>query len=116
MVADLVGGHALIVSDLSLANGKYPPSGGLGLRVLARWSHWPHESDNDDELAFPQGAEIRECENVNDHWFWGVYCGRKGLFPGTYVEVIGDVDESSQLENVSSEGGGKSDVLKGDSR
>ena len=35
-------------------------------------------------LRFPRGAEIQECENINNDWFWGCYCGRKGLFPGGY--------------------------------
>ena len=114
VIADLVGGHALNLSDLSSDSGKYLPSGGFGLRVIARWSHWPTEVDN-DELAFPRGAEIRECENINDDWFWGIYCGRKGLFPGNLGEIIGIVGGVPQLEKNSAEIGDKSDVLSGDS-
>ena len=65
---------------------KYPPDGGVGLRVLALWSYWPEEGVA-DELAFPKGAEIREVEDINRDWFWGCYAGRKGLFPGNYVKV-----------------------------
>ena len=94
--ADLVGGHALNDPDSSHVPGRYPPSGGVGLHVMAQWSYWPEEGD-DDELSFPKGAEIRECENINDDWFWGVYCGRKGLFPGNYGKKIGEgVHQSSQ--------------------
>ena len=66
-----------------LAVGKYPPSGGVGMRVRAYWSYWPQEGV-EDELAFPKSAEIRECEDINGDWFLGVYCGRKGVFPGNY--------------------------------
>ncbi|KAG8531393.1 uncharacterized protein KY384_003022 [Bacidia gigantensis] len=68
----------------------FPPSGGVGLRVVALWSYWPQEGV-EDELGFPKGAEIRECENINEDWFWGIYCRRKGLFPGGYGRVIGRV-------------------------
>lgn len=65
---------------------KFPPDGGIGLRALALWSYWPQESVR-DELMFPKGAEIREAEDINGDWFWGVYCGKKGLFPGNYVRA-----------------------------
>ncbi|KAL9632647.1 MAG: hypothetical protein Q9164_005186 [Protoblastenia rupestris] len=68
----------------------YPPNGGVGMRVLALWSYWPEEGVV-DELAFPKGAEIGEGEDINGDWFWGVYCGRKGLFPGAYGRVVGRV-------------------------
>lgn len=70
---------------------QYPPNGGIGMRVLALWSYWPQEGVA-DELAFPKGAEMRECEDINGDWFWGIYCGRKGLIPGNYgrvLEVVG---------------------------
>lgn len=70
-----------------LAVGKYPPSGGVGMHVLALWSYWPQEGV-EDELAFPKGAEIRECEDINGDWFLGVYCGRKGVFPGNYCRIL----------------------------
>lgn len=66
----------------------YPPSGGAGMHVQALWSYWPKDGVA-DELAFPKGAEIREVEDINGDWFWGVYCGRKGLFPGNYGRVVG---------------------------
>ena len=69
---------------------KYPPNGGVGIRVLALWGYWPEDGVR-DELAFPKGAEIRECEDINQDWFWGVYCGRKGLFPGNHGRVVGVV-------------------------
>ena len=65
-----------------------PPSGGAGMCVLALWSYWPAEGVT-DELGFPRGAEIRECEDINGDWFAGVYCKRRGLFPGPYGRVVG---------------------------
>ncbi|OAA65918.1 sh3 domain containing protein [Niveomyces insectorum RCEF 264] len=64
-----------------------PPSGGLGRAAVARWAWYP-EAGADDELPFPRKAEIREIEDVNGEWFYGVYMGRQGLFPGGYVTVI----------------------------
>ena len=94
--AGLVGGHGLDGPDSSRVPGPYPPSGGIGLHVVALWSYWPEEGAG-GELSFPKGAEIRECRNINDDWLWGVYCGRKGVFPGNYVGKIGGVHQSSQI-------------------
>lgn len=69
---------------------RYPPDGGVGMHILARWAWWPAEGSS-HELAFPKGAEIRECEDINGDWFWGVYCARKGMFPSNYGWVIDTV-------------------------
>ena len=66
---------------------RYPPDGGVGMRVLAIFSYWPQEGVV-DELAFPKGAEIREVEDINGDWFWGCYAGTVKLFPGSYVRVL----------------------------
>ena len=80
-----------IESQNAVAEGKtFPPSGGVGMRVLALWGYWPLDGVQ-DELAFPRGAEITECEDINGDWFWGIYCARKGLFPGAYGRVVGKV-------------------------
>ncbi|KKZ62851.1 hypothetical protein EMCG_02785 [[Emmonsia] crescens] len=71
-------------------SSHFPPSGGIGLRLLAHWSYYP-AADVMDEIMFPRGAEITEAENINDDWMWGCYAGQKGLFPGGYVVVIGEV-------------------------
>ncbi|KAJ4145296.1 hypothetical protein LMH87_004151 [Akanthomyces muscarius] len=63
----------------------FPPDGGVGQRVFAKWAWYPKE-EADDELLFPRGAEIREAEDVNGEWYFGVYMGAKGLFPSGYVQ------------------------------
>lgn len=69
---------------------RFPPDGGVGLIVHARWP-WIPEDDVTDELLFPRGAVITEVENINDDWFWGCYAGETGLFPGGHVAVVGEV-------------------------
>lgn len=81
-------------SNSSSSPTPFPPSGGIGLHCQALWSYLPdHEADpsTKDELLFPRSAEIREVEDINKDWFWGVYMGEKGVFPGGYVRVIGAV-------------------------
>lgn len=70
---------------------RYPPSGGVGLRISALYGWYPAE-DAADELMFPKGAEITEAEDINGDWFWGCYAGGKGLFPGNYGRVIRRVE------------------------
>jgi len=65
----------------------FPPSGGIGLTVQALWSYFPGNGVK-DELSFPRNAIITEVEDINGDWFWGVYCGGKGLFPGNYVRIV----------------------------
>ncbi|KAF5501003.1 E3 ubiquitin-protein ligase CHFR [Colletotrichum siamense] len=67
-----------------LAQG-FPPDGGTGMRANAAWAWFPKA---EDELMFPKGAEIREIEDVNGDWFFGVYMGAKGLFPSPYVRNL----------------------------
>lgn len=69
---------------------RFPPDGGVGLVVQARWSYFAGE-ENEDELFFPRGAEIKEVDDVNDEWFWGSYAGRTGLFPGSHVAVVAEI-------------------------
>ena len=69
---------------------RYPPNGGIGMHILALWAWWPQDGAN-DELAFPKGAEIRECEDINGDWFWGIYCGRMGVFPSGYGKILESV-------------------------
>ncbi|KAI1957535.1 hypothetical protein LOZ58_005619 [Ophidiomyces ophidiicola] len=69
---------------------RFPPSGGIGLRLIALWSYYP-EPEETDEIMFPRGAEITEAENINDDWLWGCYAGQKGLFPGNYASVVEEI-------------------------
>lgn len=69
---------------------RFPPSGGIGLRLIATWPYYPEPEDT-DEIMFPRGAEITEAENINNDWLWGCYAGQKGLFPGNYATVIDEV-------------------------
>ena len=93
VVDDLVGGFkAAEVGEGGEGREmeNVPPSGGAGMCVLALWSWWPAEGVS-DELAFPRGAEIRQCVDRNGEWFVGVYCGREGLFPAPYGKVVGRI-------------------------
>lgn len=109
VVRDLVGGFSLredsTVSASAAATSpkdtlpssmqqqqRFPPDGGVGLRIQARWSYFPAEGVT-DELAFPKYAEITEAEDINGDWCWGVYAGSKGLFPGGYGRVVGGAGE-----------------------
>ncbi|KAF2277049.1 uncharacterized protein EI97DRAFT_417035 [Westerdykella ornata] len=80
--------HASSSSSSPSTTLRFPPDGGIGLRVLALWSYFPAEGV-DDELGFPRHAEIREVEDINGDWYWGVYAGAKGLFPGNYGRIVG---------------------------
>jgi hypothetical protein len=66
---------------------QFPPDGGVGVRVLALWSYYPGEGE-EDELMFPKGSEVREVQDINGDWYWGVYAGSKGVFPGNHVRVL----------------------------
>jgi hypothetical protein len=87
VVRDLVGGYALKEEEEMARVQRYPPDGGVGLRLVARWGYWPDEGV-EDELAFPRGAEIREAADINGDWYWGVYCGVGKLFPASYVTAV----------------------------
>ena len=88
VVRDLVGGYALKEEEeMTVRVQRYPPDGGVGLRLLARWAYWPDEGV-EDELAFPRGAEIREAADINGDWYWGVYCGVGKLFPANHVTAV----------------------------
>ncbi|OAL48194.1 hypothetical protein IQ07DRAFT_513987 [Pyrenochaeta sp. DS3sAY3a] len=91
VVRELVGGYALKEEESSNPGShqtqRFPPEGGVGLRLLATWRYWPDEGDK-DELAFPRVAEIREARDLNGDWYWGVYCGAEGLFPANHVTAV----------------------------
>jgi hypothetical protein len=74
-------------SSASIPAQKFPPDGGVGLKLQARWTYWPEEGVK-DELAFPRHAEIREATDINGDWYWGVYCGVTGLLPASFVTSL----------------------------
>ncbi|KAF2030767.1 hypothetical protein EK21DRAFT_64918 [Setomelanomma holmii] len=85
VVRDLVGGYTL-KEDASVAvpAQRFPPDGGIGLHLRARWNYLPEDGVK-DELAFPRHGEIREATKINEDWYWGVYCGGTGLLPAGFV-------------------------------
>ncbi|TDZ23538.1 E3 ubiquitin-protein ligase CHFR [Colletotrichum orbiculare MAFF 240422] len=79
-----------VAADAPTGDGQargFPPNGGVGMRANAAWAWLPMA---EDELMFPKGAEVREIEDVNGDWFFGVYMGSKGLFPSPYVRRLDD--------------------------
>ena len=76
-----------ISSQPPLSTPKFPPNGGVGMRLVARWSYLPDE-DAENELSFPKGALLNEVQDINGDWFWGVYAGATGVFPGNYGRVV----------------------------
>jgi hypothetical protein len=74
-------------SNAAVPAQRFPPDGGVGLRLKARWNYWPEEGVK-DELAFPRHAEVREATDINGDWYWGVYCGATGLLPASFVASI----------------------------
>ena len=89
--SELIGGWDFKETEAS-RNGQIPatglpPSGGIGMRCLAVYSHFPAESVT-DELALPRNAEIREAKNQNGEWYLGVYAGQVKLFPSNHVRVL----------------------------
>jgi hypothetical protein len=74
-------------SGAAIPAQRFPPDGGVGLRLKARWNYWPEEGVK-DELAFPRHAEIREATDINGDWYWGIYCGTTGLLPSSFVTLL----------------------------
>ncbi|KAK3401054.1 hypothetical protein B0T20DRAFT_477166 [Sordaria brevicollis] len=63
----------------------FPPDGGSGIKVTARFSWYRSSPEAKNELIFPKGAEISEVEGLNEEWGVGWYMGEVGLFPRGYV-------------------------------
>ncbi|RKF61120.1 putative ring finger domain-containing protein [Erysiphe neolycopersici] len=86
------GSYSLV--EKIAATDSFPSDGGVGMIAVAIWAWFPStnnsdKNDNDDnELFFPRGAEIRECKDVNGDWFHGTYMGRQGLFPANHVRIL----------------------------
>lgn len=50
-----------------------------------------YQSDEWDDLSFPEGAVIKLVERIDSDWLRGEYKGQTGLFPQGYVDVIEDI-------------------------
>jgi hypothetical protein len=94
--ADLVGGHLLDPNEMigprsrtgsmNASGSRFPPVGGSGKTYAAMWSYYPEEGkEGNGELMFPKWAEMRECEDQNEDWAFGVYMGMRGLVPRAFV-------------------------------
>ncbi|SLM41550.1 hypothetical protein LPUS_01692 [Lasallia pustulata] len=59
--AEAGAGNGALLPPILLADMPFPPSGGPGMRVNARWAFWPREGV-EDELGFPKGADMVEAE------------------------------------------------------
>ncbi|KAL4783865.1 hypothetical protein BJX76DRAFT_328727 [Aspergillus varians] len=48
---------------------------------------YDYEAAEDNELSFPEDAEITNIEFPDDDWWLGEYRGKTGLFPANYVQL-----------------------------
>ncbi|OUM60404.1 hypothetical protein PIROE2DRAFT_52039 [Piromyces sp. E2] len=48
---------------------------------------YDYDAQEDNEISFKEGDIITELNFVTDDWWEGVANGKRGLFPGNYVEV-----------------------------
>ncbi|KAL4883604.1 hypothetical protein BJY04DRAFT_183925 [Aspergillus karnatakaensis] len=48
---------------------------------------YDYEAAEDNELSFPDGAQITNIEFPDDDWWLGEYRGKTGLFPANYVQL-----------------------------
>lgn len=53
---------------------------------LAARAIYSYDATRDDELTFAQGDLITIIHRNDDGWFEGLLDGRRGLFPGNYVD------------------------------
>ncbi|KAF2159410.1 hypothetical protein M409DRAFT_71073 [Zasmidium cellare ATCC 36951] len=91
---DPVGGWRLKDSPTTIAPPP-PPSqqngnasgNRTGYSAIASWSWFPEEGQA-DELVIPAGAEVRECEDLNEDWGVGVFAGRVGVWPRNHVQRL----------------------------
>ena len=53
-----------------------------------------YTAQDDEELSFPEGAQIRllctDDNGVDDGWWKGSYEGKVGMFPSVVVEIVSD--------------------------
>lgn len=91
--------------DLSVSMPKLAVQSEVFLRALIDYT-----AQDDEELSFPEGAQIRllctDDNGVDDGWWKGSYEGKVGMFPSVVVEIVSDDHSkifSSELTPVNSE-------------
>ena len=62
----------------------------VGPRCLARFDY---EGGQSDDLQFKEGDIIELVERIGDEWLLGKLCGKSGLFPLSFVQIIEDLPE-----------------------
>ncbi|KAI0423232.1 hypothetical protein F5X98DRAFT_324239 [Xylaria grammica] len=50
-------------------------------------AQFDYEAAEDNELSFPEGAQITHLEFPDEDWWYGHYKGETGLFPANYVQL-----------------------------
>ena len=49
---------------------------------------YDYEKTRDDELSFVEGSVIYVMKVNDDGWYEGILDGKRGLFPGNYVQPL----------------------------
>nr|ABO33305.1 AbpA [Aspergillus nidulans] len=62
------------------------PTSGSHVKPTAK-ALYDYEAAEDNELSFPEGAEIINIEFPDDDWWLGEFRGKTGLFPANYVQL-----------------------------
>ncbi|KAI1258366.1 hypothetical protein F5Y18DRAFT_434411 [Xylariaceae sp. FL1019] len=50
-------------------------------------AQFDYEAAEDNELSFPEGAQVTHLEFPDEDWWYGSYKGEFGLFPANYVQL-----------------------------
>ncbi|KAF7174110.1 hypothetical protein CNMCM5623_006450 [Aspergillus felis] len=65
----------------------HSPGGRKDIAQPVAMALYDYEAAEDNELSFPEGAQIVNIEFPDDDWWFGEYKGQKGLFPANYVQL-----------------------------
>ncbi len=57
------------------------------------------QSDNEGDIAFPEGAIITVLKQEGD-WWLGEYNGNQGMFPSNYVSPLSDEPNPVDMDNL----------------
>jgi hypothetical protein len=61
-----------------------PAATGAGKTATALYDY---EAAEDNELSFPEDAQVTNLEFPDEDWWFGSYNGKSGLFPANYVQL-----------------------------